>query len=103
MGKGSMNIPLRILLLFVFALVCEIVLSLGIPGMYVAQPFSWQIRAADYFGSALAIFVLAGFIPVIYWAVRRFARERANGVTLVWALLIAVCVLTQYSRLGPPE
>jgi hypothetical protein len=97
-----MNIALRILLLFVFALVCEIALSLGIPGMYVTQPFSWQIRAADYVSSAIAIFVLAGVIPVIYWAARRFGRERANGVTLVWALLIAVCVLTQYSRLGHP-
>jgi hypothetical protein len=60
------------------------------------------IFIARLIDTALAVFVIAGLIPVIVWAFRGFARTSANAVMIVWAILIAGFVYFQYFNLANP-
>jgi len=91
----SMNIWLRLPFLLGLS-------ALGDGIIYVAFPWASPLHdnllsdIPAFLFLSIARLIFAGIIPIIYWAVRRFAREALNGVTTTWEILIGVIVWLQY-------
>jgi hypothetical protein len=100
----AMSIKLRLFLLFAFTAVCEFVFVLMYPGQFSPNLRSphWLIAGATFFGAAVGPFIVGGAIPFLYWAIRRFRRESAGSVMIVWALLIGLFVYFQYYGYAHP-
>jgi hypothetical protein len=63
--------------------------------------------SAAMFGGALADFVLPGIVPLIWWGIRRFDRDRATGPVATWAVLTVLMgffsLQGTWYEVNPPE
>jgi hypothetical protein len=96
-----MSIQRKLGLLFGFAVLCQIaVLAMrtGMPGD--ADPQSplehWPILALGVLGDAIANFLVAGLIPAVIWALRRFRCDSEDAVVKWWAVLIVIFDFLQF-------
>ena len=89
-------VVLKLLLTLAFAFLCEIVKILAINGTEhfglsreaAASPQPLAEWIGYVTGISVVLFLIAGTIPMVIWALVRFRRTATNGVILLWAALI---------------
>lgn len=91
---NAMNIRQRTLCLFSLSALGQGIISVAFPLGRLTGDLQCDIPA--FLTLAIVRLVVAGIIPIIYWAMRRFSKGALDGVTATWAILIVVIVWLQY-------
>jgi hypothetical protein len=91
-----MPIHAWLLLVYCAAVLSQLALRFIVPGRLLPLPTNPFLIIAAVAAEALGPFVVAGILPMIYWAIRKFRPESTVEVVVAWVALMGVFVYLEH-------